>query len=76
LHCVVPKVVGKKLKAARSAIVRAHCRVGKVKKRYSRRVRKGRVLAQSPKAHRRLARNTKVNLVVSRGRKPHRARQR
>jgi len=72
VHCVVPKVVGKKLAVARRAIVRAHCKVGKVKKRYSRRVRKGRVISESPKAHRRLAAHAKVNLVVSRGRRPRR----
>jgi hypothetical protein len=72
VRCVVPKVVGKKLPAARKAIVRAHCRVGKVRKKFSRRVKKGRVLAQSPKAGKRLAKNAKVNLVVSRGRRAHR----
>jgi beta-lactam-binding protein with PASTA domain len=40
-----------------------------VKKKFSRRVKKGRVLAQSPKAGRRLAKNAKVDLVVSRGRR-------
>ena len=64
--CVVPRVRGKKLAAARRAIRRAKCRVGRVRKARSRRP-SGRVLAQTPRPGRRLAVGTKVNLVVSRG---------
>jgi hypothetical protein len=68
--CLVPKVVGKPLAKARVALRRRHCRVGRVTRAYSKRVRKGRVLAQRPKAGRKLKSGTKVNLVVSRGKKP------
>jgi PASTA domain len=64
--CVVPRVRGKKLAAARRAIRRAKCRVGHVRKTRSQRP-SGRVLAQTPRPGKRLALGTKVNLVVSRG---------
>lgn len=66
--CEVPKVKGKKLAAAESAIRHRHCSVGKVSKRYSTRVRKGRVMGQKPGPgiH---ATGTKVKLTVSKGRK-------
>jgi hypothetical protein len=73
-QCRVPKVLRLRLAVAKRAITRAHCRTGKVAKRYSRKVKKGRVLAQNPRAGVRRAANARVNLVVSRGRKPHRRR--
>lgn len=68
--CVVPKVVGKRLRVARRAVVRSRCRVGRVRQAYSRRLRRGVVVAQRPGAGRRLRIGTRVNLVVSRGRRP------
>ena len=65
--CSVPRVRGKKLSAARSAITKAACRVGKVKRVRSRHVKRGRVISQSPKAGKSLPNLAKVNLVVSRG---------
>jgi len=70
-HCVVPAVVGKPLGKATDAIEKAKCKVGDVKKAYSRR-KKGTVIAQAPRAHAKLRVNAKVNLTVSRGRKPQR----
>ena len=64
--CVVPRIRGTKLAAARRAIRRAHCRVGKVRRAHSRQP-SGRVIAQAPRAGKRLPLGTKVNLVVSRG---------
>jgi hypothetical protein len=64
--CVVPRVRGKKVAAARRAIRRANCRLGRVRKARSRRP-SGRVIAQRPRAGKRLPLGTKVNLVVSRG---------
>jgi beta-lactam-binding protein with PASTA domain len=63
----VPQVVGKRLSAARTAIRRARCSVGRVRRVSSRRAR-GRVIRQSPRPGRRLRRGARVNLVVSRGR--------
>jgi beta-lactam-binding protein with PASTA domain len=67
IRCKVPKVVGLRLKKARARIVRAHCRVGKVTKRFSTRRKKGRVLSQKPKPGRLLAAGARVNLVVGKG---------
>ena len=66
--CRVPNVVGRKLSAARSAIAIAQCKVGKVKRQVSRKVKLGHVVSQRPKAGKRLPAKGKVNLVVSRGR--------
>ena len=63
--CRVPNVRRKTLPAARHAIARAHCRVGKI--RHSRSAaKKGRVLSQNPKPGTVMPRG-RVNLVVSRG---------
>ncbi|MFL5958957.1 MAG: InlB B-repeat-containing protein [Gaiellaceae bacterium] len=67
--CVVPKVKGKKLKAAKAALARAHCRPGTITRKYSK-VGKGRVISQKPRPGRHLARGAKVNLAVSKGKKP------
>jgi hypothetical protein len=67
--CKVPKVTGKRLAAAKQAIARAHCRTGKVRHAYSSR-KKGFVVSQSKRAGRVLPPSSKVNLLVSRGRRP------
>ena len=66
--CVVPKVKGKKLRAAKRALKKAHCMVGKVTRVSSGRVQKGRVLAAKPKQGKKLAPDAKVKLRVSKGR--------
>lgn len=68
--CVVPNVRRQALATARARLVRAGCRVGTVKRAYSRTVERGRVISQRPRARTRLAELTKVALVVSRGRRP------
>jgi uncharacterized delta-60 repeat protein len=67
--CKVPNVRGRKLALARSAIERAHCRVGKVTRRASQSMRRGRVISQRPKPGATLPNSGKVDLFVSRGRK-------
>jgi hypothetical protein len=67
--CFVPKVTGKKLAAAKTAIKRKHCRTGKVGYAYSTKTAKGRVISQSRRAGRVLRPGAKINLVVSRGRR-------
>ena len=66
--CLVPNVIGKRLAAAKAAIVRSYCRTGRVSYSSSRRVAKGRVVSQSRRAGRTLPANTRIRLVVSRGR--------
>ncbi len=65
--CKVPKVLGLKLAKARSKIVRAHCKVGKVRKKFSSRRKKGKVLAQKPKAGKTLGAGSKIALTVGKG---------
>ena len=65
--CKVPKVVGLKLAKAKAKIRGAHCGVGKIKKKFSSRKKKGRVLAQKPKPGKTLTGGSKVNLTVGKG---------
>ena len=65
--CKVPRVVGKKLVTARRAIIRARCRVGRVRRAHSARRPRGRVLKQTPRAGRTGPRGMRVGLTVSRG---------
>jgi len=68
-RCVVPNVHGKTLRAARTAIRRNQCRVGRIQRRFSNRAKTGRVIAQTPRAGRRLAVGTRVHIVVSKGKR-------
>jgi uncharacterized repeat protein (TIGR01451 family) len=70
--CVVPNVKGKPLAAAKQALARARCTAGKVTRKYSKKVKKGRVLSQSPAPGTRLGHLASVSLVVSRGPQPRR----
>jgi hypothetical protein len=67
VYCVVPNVKGKTLADAQRKLTAAHCKAGKTTKAKSKTVKKGRVISQSPKAGKKLAKGAKVNLVVSRG---------
>ena len=68
--CVVPRIKrGTKLRTAKSRIRRAHCRVGKVRKRRSGSVRRGRVIRTSLPRGTRLKNRASVGIVVSRGRR-------
>jgi len=69
LACVVPRVTGKKLKAAKRVLTRAHCKAGKVTKKFSK-VKRGRVVSQRPKPGTNLPAGAKVRLVISKGKKP------
>jgi hypothetical protein len=66
VQCVVPKLKGKKLRAARKALVKANCATGKVKKRRAAKRKRGRVLKQPKKAGTTLPAGTKIRLVVGR----------
>jgi hypothetical protein len=67
--CTVPNVKGKTVPAARRTLTRTGCRVGKVERALSRRIRTGRVISQRPRPGAVLPRRSKVDLVVSRGRR-------
>jgi hypothetical protein len=62
--CIVPTLVGKTLAAARKALTRANCALGKTKRRKSRR-KPGTVLASSPAKGRNLPAGTKVALTLA-----------
>jgi hypothetical protein len=63
--CVVPKLRGLRMKA-KAKLARAGCKA-KVRRVGSRRVRRGRVIAQGARAGRQLPAGTTVKLKVSRG---------
>jgi hypothetical protein len=65
--CTVQDVEGKTLPAAKRTLARANCRVGKVGRAYSKRVKKGRVISQKPKFGAVLRAGSKVSVLVSRG---------
>jgi PASTA domain-containing protein len=67
--CVVPNVVGFKLPRAKKRVNKSHCRVTSIVFRNSSLRKKGRVLAQTPKAGRRLRNGAAVRLVVGTGRR-------
>jgi uncharacterized delta-60 repeat protein len=66
--CRVPNVIGKTLRAAKTALVRANCRLGRVRHRVSAKVARGRVVTQRPAPGKALANGSKIDLVLSRGR--------
>jgi hypothetical protein len=68
-RCVVPNIRGKQLAAARKAITKAQCRVGRIQRKFSNRVRADRVISQTPRPRARLASRARVHLVVSKGRR-------
>lgn len=65
--CVVPKLRGLTLSAAKQKLNRAGCGVGTVKKRKTSAVHKGRVVSSSPGKGSQRSAGTKVALVVSSG---------
>ena len=67
--CTVQDVFRQTLPAAKRTVARANCRVGKIRRAYSKTVKKGRVISQTPRPGRVLPNRGKVSLVVSRGRK-------
>ena len=68
-RCRVPNVIGKRLASAKRTIARRHCRTGRVSHAYARARKRGLVVSQSPRPGRAMPARSKVNLVVSRGRR-------
>jgi uncharacterized delta-60 repeat protein len=67
IACTVPKLKGKTFRAAKRALTKAHCSVGKRTRAFSSKVRKGRVIASKPGQGRTLARGARIRLQVSKG---------
>jgi hypothetical protein len=66
-RCVVPRVRGFRLAGARAALVRAHCRPGRVSHAFSWAVRRERVVSTLPRRGARLHAGAPVRIVLSRG---------
>ena len=67
--CLVPRVARRTLAVARGLVATANCRVGPVRRKYSKRIRRGRVISVSPQPGTRAPVDTAVRLLVSKGRK-------
>jgi beta-lactam-binding protein with PASTA domain len=67
VKCVVPRVIGLSLPKAKARIRNHRCSVGRVTKKFSTLKKRGKVLAQAPKAGKHLKRGAKVNLIVGKG---------
>jgi hypothetical protein len=65
-RCVVPRLRGRTLPAARKALAAENCKIGRVTRAFST-VREGRVIRQSVVAGKSLPNGASVSLVVSRG---------
>lgn len=74
-NCVVPKLQGRRVKGAKKALRAALCKPGKVTRRYSKKVKKGRVIRTSRRAGKVLPVGTEVKLTVSKGPKPDKRRK-
>jgi subtilisin family serine protease len=67
--CNVPRLRGLTLVGAKRLLVKRGCALGRITRAYSRRVARGRVIAQKRTPGLRLARGAKVGVVLSRGRR-------
>ena len=67
--CTVPDLKRKTLLTASRTLARANCRAGKIRRAYSKTVKRGRVISQKPKPGTVLPNRGKVDLVVSRVRR-------
>ena len=67
--CLVPGVAHRMLAAARRLVGSRNCRVVAVRRKYSKRVRRGRVISVSPLPGTRAPVDTAVTLLVSKGRR-------
>jgi beta-lactam-binding protein with PASTA domain len=67
--CAVPKLKGLRVGAANRALKAGHCGLASVKHAFSKKVRKRHVISQKPKAGTFLARDAKVKIVLSKGKR-------
>ena len=65
--CKVPRVLGLSLSKAKTRILKANCKTGKLVRKASTLKQKGRVIAQRPKPGTRLRNGGKVNLTLGKG---------
>jgi hypothetical protein len=62
--CIVPNLKGKKLKAAKKKLRKAHCKLGKVKHAKGVTSKTGKVVKQNPKVGKQLAPGSKVSVKL------------
>jgi uncharacterized delta-60 repeat protein len=73
-NCVVPSLTGKTVSKATASLNNSYCRRGRIAKRFSTRVTRGRVISTAPRRGTRLPGRAKVDLLVaSRGKPAHRS---
>ena len=63
-HCVVPKLKGRKLKAAKGKLRNANCKIGNIAKRNGATAETGKVVKQKPKPGKMLPPGTKVAVTL------------
>ncbi|HEV2858593.1 MAG TPA: PASTA domain-containing protein [Solirubrobacterales bacterium] len=73
--CVVPKLKKLRLKKAKKALRKAHCKPGKVKRRFNGKIKKGKVVRSGKRRGVLLPAGSKVKLIVSKGEKQHKNHQ-
>jgi len=66
-QCVIPKLRKRGLKGAKKALRKANCKPGKVSRRFSGKVKEGKVIRSGKRRGKVLPAGSKVKLVVSRG---------
>jgi thermitase len=69
IRCVVPNVKGKTVARARAMLKARRCSLGRIRRAYSGRVGQGKIMRQSRRPGARLPSGTRVNVLVSRGRR-------
>jgi uncharacterized delta-60 repeat protein len=69
-NCVVPSLRGKTSSRAAAALRKSYCTPGRTSRRFSRTVTHGHVISTAPGAGARLPSGAKVELVVSKGKRP------
>jgi hypothetical protein len=63
--CTVPKLKGKKLKAAKNALTKAHCKIGKTTEKNDANAKSAKVVEQKPRPGAVLAPGSKVSVKLS-----------
>jgi uncharacterized delta-60 repeat protein len=72
-NCVVPTVRRETISKAQSKLKASYCTPGRISRRFSNRVARGRVITTAPPPGDRRPEHTKVKLLVSRGKPTHRS---
>jgi len=69
-NCVVPALGNKTVSKATTTLKKSYCRRGRISRRFSSKVTRGRVISTAPPPDARLPGDTKVALIVSKGKRP------